>query len=111
LNLTVIDTQDISGVVFEDIVGDVLADGAVGSPLNPGANNVTVRLSLDDGNGVPDGADGVVATTSTDPAGAYSFTGLAPGTYFVAVDSQTVDGSTGYHPLGVPQNVVWAEQT
>ncbi|MGI9601211.1 MAG: beta strand repeat-containing protein, partial [Acidimicrobiales bacterium] len=37
-------TYSVSGTVFEDIVGDALADGTVGDPSNPGAAGVDVAL-------------------------------------------------------------------
>ncbi|NNL14909.1 MAG: cadherin-like domain-containing protein, partial [Acidimicrobiia bacterium] len=99
-NSTVVPAQGISGVVFEDIVGDVLNDGVIGDALNPGVAGVTVRLYRDtNANGMPDGADTLVSSQVTPVGGAYSFIGLAPATYYVAVDSTT---------LGAP---AWAEQT
>ncbi|MCP4246275.1 MAG: hypothetical protein GY778_04425, partial [bacterium] len=99
VNATVAAAQDISGVVFQDLVGDVLNDGIIGSPANAGVPGFTVRLYRDTNtNGVPDGGDALVSTQVTGAGGAYSFTGLAPATYYVAVDS------TSFLP-------VWPEQS
>jgi len=66
-------------------------DGRQNEPLTDGANGVSVRLHLDDGDGTPEtgGADPVVATSATADdlfgrPGYYRFDGLAPGLpYFV----------------------------
>ena len=66
-------------------------DGRQNEPLSDGANGVTARLHLDDGDGTAEtgGADPVVATTATADdiygrPGYYRFDGLAPGLpYFV----------------------------
>jgi uncharacterized repeat protein (TIGR01451 family) len=62
----------------------------------PGLNNVTVQLYLDnDNNKVFSAGDTLVATqvtaTANGNAGSYQFTGLAPGNYVVRVDSTDVD--------------------
>ncbi|MEM7575734.1 MAG: SdrD B-like domain-containing protein, partial [Bacteroidota bacterium] len=56
--------------VWEDFNGNGQQD-----PGEPGVSGVTVKLK--------DGAGVVIATTTTDASGYYSFTGLAPGTYSV----------------------------
>jgi len=58
------------------------------SPSEPGIANVTVTLYDDvDGDGVYDpGTDTLIATTTTDANGNYSFTGLPAGDYVVVVD-------------------------
>ncbi|MDX2436716.1 MAG: FG-GAP-like repeat-containing protein [Acidobacteriota bacterium] len=101
---------EISGTVFEDIVGDVLDDGAIGDANNPGAVGVDVYLYLDDGDSGLDAGDTLIggAPQPTNASGNYSFTGLADGDYFVVVDSKTV-GST-QDPLAVLTDI-WAEQT
>lgn len=53
---------------------DLNLDG-VQDPNEPGVAGVTVRLY--------DAADNLIATTSTDANGAYQFTGLTPGGYYV----------------------------
>jgi hypothetical protein len=78
----------IGGAVFEDRPALAIRSDFAGIP------NVTVKLYRDQ-----DGA--AVATTKTAPGGMYVFRGLAPGDYWVAVDSKTVGD--------VP--AAWAEQT
>jgi hypothetical protein len=100
----------ISGIVFEDIVGDVLADGVVGDANNPGVEGVDVYLYLDDGDANLDAGDTLVggAPTPTDASGNYSFSGLSDGDYFVVVDSKTV--ASTQDPAAVLTDI-WAEQT
>jgi uncharacterized repeat protein (TIGR01451 family) len=66
------------------------------SANEPGINNVTVQLYLDnDNNKVFSAGDTLVATqvtsTQNGNAGSYQFTGLAPGNYVVRADSTDVD--------------------
>ncbi len=100
----------ISGSVFEDIAGDLLTDGSIGGASNPGTQNVDVYLYLDDGDSNLDAGDTLVggAPTQTDISGAYAFTGLANGDYFVVVDSKSV--SPAQDPAAI-QTEIWAEQT
>ena len=77
----------IGGAVFEDRPALAIRSDFSGVP------NVTVKLWRDDGT--------AVATTKTVAGGMYVFRGLAPGTYWVAVDSKTVGTAPG----------AWAEQT
>ena len=63
--------------------------------------NATVQLYVDDGDGVIDAGDTLFATTTSDAAGLYSFTGLFSNTYYVVVDSKTLSAAPN----------VWAEQT
>ncbi len=99
-------TQNIVGVVLEDVNGDgSLSDGV-------GIENVTVRLFLDDGDGELSEDDTYVADTTTNAAGEYVFLGsdILPLDYFVVVDSKTIRPSQGLHdPAG--QSNIWAEQT
>ena len=72
----------ISGVAFYDKTGNGLTSDDIRLA------NVTVKLFHDGGNGYFDGGatggdDTLVGTTTTNASGAYSFTGLAAGTYFV----------------------------
>ena len=100
----------ISGTVFEDVVGDVLADGSIGGANNPGASNVDVYVYLDDGDGNLDAGDTLIgaAAVQTDANGDYSVSGLADGDYFVVVDSKTVPSS---QDPTANQTDIWAEQT
>ena len=68
--VTVVAAQDISGVVFQDTIGDVLNDGVIGDASNPGIAGVTVRLYRDTNtNGLPDGADVLISTQPTGVGG------------------------------------------
>jgi SdrD B-like domain/Right handed beta helix region len=69
----------LGGHVFNDIVGDGL------TPDDTPLAGVVVRLYLEsDHNSVLDSGDGApIATTTSDPNGLYTFTNLAPGTYYV----------------------------
>ena len=73
----------ISGTVFEDVSGDLLADGTIGGLSNPGLSGRTVRLFNSAGAQV-----GPTATTGS--SGAYQLNLDSPGTYYVAVDAPTV---------------------
>ena len=82
----------VSGTVFEDTAGNVLAGGeSIGDPNNPTVNGVDVWLYNDNGATAnqPDATDtlraGPIATAGS---GAYSFSGVPDGTYWVVVDSQ-----------------------
>jgi hypothetical protein len=110
LNLASDALHEISGTVFEDIAGDVLADGSIGDANNSGVEGVDVYLYLDDGDTGLDAGDTLIggAPTQTDTSGTYSFTGLSDGDYFLVVDSKTV-GST--QDPGAVQADIWAEQT
>ncbi|MDJ0960174.1 MAG: Ig-like domain-containing protein [Acidimicrobiia bacterium] len=90
----------ITGTVFEDINGDLLLDGSIGSVANPGAPGVDVHLY--------DGTNTLVQSVVTDAAGGYTFHGLADDTYTVRVDSRTVPSAQD--PAAV-QGDIWAVQT
>ncbi len=83
----------ISGTVFNDIVGDGLADGAIGSAANPGESGIAVYVFKDDGTTAnsPDGGDTAVtgSPVTTDASGDFTITGLNDGTFWVAVDSKS----------------------
>jgi hypothetical protein len=102
---TAVATIAISGTVYEDPNGDAnLADQIA-------ADNVTVILFRDGGDNQPDGGDDTfITTTTTAGGGAYSFGGLIPATYWVAVDSKTVPPNAVFNG-GFGQTDVWAEQT
>ena len=96
---------DISGSVLEDVNGD----GNIGDGV--GRGSATVSLYLDGGDGLADGVDDSVVTSSvTDGAGDYRFVDVPDGTYWVAVDSKTVSPSATFL-AGQGQSDVWAEQT
>ncbi len=80
--ITIAQPGTISGTKFLDTTGKGF--GGTNSPLG----GVPINLYNDtNNNGVLDGGDSLVATTTTSTVagqvGTYSFTGLAPGTYFV----------------------------
>ncbi len=78
---------EIGDFVWNDLDGDGIQDGG-----EPGIENVTLELYRDtNGNGSVDSGETLLATTSTDDAGAYLFEGLEPGDYVVVVtDDNTV---------------------
>jgi hypothetical protein len=86
----------ITGTVFHDLDGD---GDLAGATTFAGA---TVRLYMDDGDGVIEATDGLLLTTTTDPSGVYTFNGMPLATYYVVVDSRT---------LTLGPATVWAEQT
>jgi hypothetical protein len=103
-------THDISGTVFEDSTGNLLSGGeSIGDTDNPGASGVTVNLYQDGGDGLP-GGDTLIASTTTDANGDYTFSGLSDDTYFVVIDSTTITPSDGFNS-SFGQTDVWAEQT
>jgi hypothetical protein len=88
-------TGAIGNYVWVDENSDGLQDAG-----EPGIPNVAVELSVDTtGNGQP---DTVVATTVTDAAGGYLFSGLLPGLYFVDVFDGT-DATPNTLPAGLTQ--------
>ncbi len=102
-NVVAVGTGSIAGTVYEDVTGIGSLAGAVTS------SNVTVRLFRDNGDGAPGAGDTLVGTTTTS-AGNYTFSALTDATYWVAVDSKTIQPSAGLRG-GFGQGDVWAEQT
>jgi hypothetical protein len=94
----------LQGSVAEDVHAAGSIEGA--APVA----GVRVIAWRDDGNGVPDDADVRAGETRTDAAGRFSFDGLAPAVYWIAVDSLSVVPSGGMNP-GAAAESVWAEQT
>ncbi len=86
----------LGDLVWNDLDGDGVRDAG-----EPGLAGVTVFLDAN-GNGTPDGGE---PTQVTDGTGAYTFTGLAAGSYTVRVDTTTVPTglalSTHNQPLAV----------
>lgn len=92
--------QRLGNLVWSDLNDNALVDAG-----EPGIPDVTVELFADaNGNAALDpGADPLVSTTVSSSTGAYFFTGLSDGTYFVAVPAgqPALDGtrsSTGVFP-------------
>jgi hypothetical protein len=82
----------IGDYVWHDQNGDGLQTAG-----EPGINGVLVRLYQDEnGDGVIDAADAVVATQTTSGGGLYTFTSLAPGSYIVEIAQSNF---TGGQPL------------
>jgi len=88
----------IGDYVWNDADGDGLQDVDEGGDSQPdGINGVTLRLYRDDGDSVfePGADDLLTATQVTAGNGAYSFTLLPPGSYWVDVD-ETSPALAGY---------------
>ena len=84
--------NSIGDYVWNDINGNGLQDDGA----NRGLNTVTVRLYLDDGDGVyePGAGDALVGSQDTAGDGNYLFAGLASGDYWVDVDEGDLPGYT-----------------
>ncbi len=106
----------ISGTVFEDLSGDLFADGdhdinnASGDQL--AKHGVRLLLYRDGGDGSTDSNDTLIATTDTDTLenGRYTFSYLSDGRYYVIVDSTTMPPEHSFNPSSSIDDV-WAEQT
>lgn len=79
--------QMISGTIYNSATAALIA-------------NAKILLYKDDGNGLPDAADTFVESNTTNASGYYSF-GVLDGSYFVTVDSTTLDTDTS----------IWLEQS
>ncbi|MGI9608945.1 MAG: SdrD B-like domain-containing protein, partial [Acidimicrobiia bacterium] len=110
---------DCSTVSFSspDTVGNVGIDPSIvigldGSPViayrDEGSRDLKIFVA---GNGLPDASDTFISTTTTDGAGAYNFTSVADGTYWVAAESSGVSAGAGYNGPTYTQAGSWAEQT
>ena len=120
-NVTVVPAQTITGTVFEDVVGDALAVGALADADNPAVPGVTVSLYRDGGDGIPDGGDdgAPIATTATNASGQFTFGSLPSDLYWVTIDSLGVAPSAGLQNPTPQAGLItvtgtddtWAEQT
>ena len=90
-NFAEIVPSTISGTVFLDQNNNGIQNGA-----DAGINGVPVELL--------NNAGGVVATTTTDASGNYTFTGLAPGNYAVREPTQPNGTSNGITTAGLVPN-------
>ena len=93
-------TGSIGDLVFKDIGNDGTFNGTFNG-TDAGIAGITVNLYEDtNGNGVLDAAtDALVATTSTNGSGIYSFTGLATGiSYLVDVDETDPELAAAFNP-------------
>lgn len=88
-------TSSIGDLVFADLNGDGIQEAG-----ENGIPNVTINLYEDtNGNGAIDAEDVLIATTSTNASGLYSFTGLAAGLdYIAAVDTSDSDLASAFAP-------------
>ncbi|MBX7233293.1 MAG: hypothetical protein K1X65_02840 [Caldilineales bacterium] len=84
--------NSIGDYVWNDINGNGLQDDGA----NRGLNAVTVRLYVDDGDGVyePGAGDALVGSQDTAGDGNYLFAGLTSGDYWVDVDENDLIGYT-----------------
>ncbi|MEA2876326.1 MAG: hypothetical protein QOF14_1522 [Hyphomicrobiales bacterium] len=84
-NVTTLDTLAIGDLVFNDLN----FNGVYDAGIDAGINGVTLRLYADtNASGGLDAGDlQIGSTVTTAGGGLYSFTGLAPGDYIVAVES------------------------
>ncbi|MFP6659244.1 MAG: NosD domain-containing protein, partial [Pirellulales bacterium] len=97
----------IAGTNYEDRNGNGQRDSSDPSSgsFEPGLAGWTIRLYLDDGNGLLEpNADTLVDSATTDGSGAYSFTGVEPGQYLIAEVGQngyvqTFPASSGTHTV------------
>lgn len=103
-NTTVKEIKEIHGHIYEDFYPLGVNNGE-DKPIE----GVKVYLFKDDGNGVLDGGDNIVANTTTNSSGYYNFS-MLPGTYFVVVDSKTISTTRGLNS-GYTSDRIWAEQT
>ena len=97
-------TGTISGTIYNDVNGDAAVSGVEGVFAN-----ATVKLYLDNGDGIINAGDTLQATATTNASGVYTFSGVANGTYYVVVDSKTLTASGYNGAFGI--NDVWADQT
>jgi hypothetical protein len=104
-NVTASAGFNIDGTLYHDVDAD--SDVAEGGTLTYA--NGSVIMYLDDGDSVIDAGDGVLASTTSDGSGNYTFGVYPNGTYYVVVDSKTL-AAPGYIG-GFTINDVWAEQT
>ncbi len=82
------DQNIISGTVFYDPDGNGLLIGGSG---DDGVQNITVRLYVDvNGDGMVDGGDILVATTTTNTSGNYQFSVAADGDFVLEIDTSTL---------------------
>ncbi len=114
-NIIAAPTHRIEGTIFEDISGDLFADGdehinnASGDQVSK--NKVNVYLYKDNGNGQIDELDTLVDSADENSIGngKYHFD-VEDGDYFVIVDSKTFPAKHTYNS-NKSQGDVWAEQT
>ena len=101
----------ISGYIFEDIDSDLLANSqVVGDNKNPIFQSAEVYLFKDNGDGVANSNDLLVAKALTNNDGKYLFPASWGSVYWVAVNSKTLRSIAGFNSnYGIGD--VWADQT
>ncbi len=108
-NFTVAAARTIAGTIYDDVNADAAVSALEGVFANA-AN--AVKLFIDtDNDGALDATDALVATTSTNASGDYSFV-VTPGPitrYWVVVDSRQLGASAYNGAFGIGD--IWAEQT
>lgn len=106
-----------AGVIGDKVFEDLGNDGLFSDGIDTGIPNVTVWLYEDtDGDGIiTAGVDALVASTTSDTNGDYSFTGLAEGyDYLVKVDKNDTDIASYFankYGSGTPSMLSTAEVT
>jgi CSLREA domain-containing protein len=95
-------SSSISGRVFND----ANTDGAIAS--DSAIDSSQVYLFQDDGDGIANAADTLIASTTTDSNGAYTFSALAAGTYWTVIDSRSITAALN---SGQSSGDTWWEQT
>jgi len=92
--------------------GNVAEDVNAAGSIEKSRPLAGVRLIAwrDDGNGVPADDDVRAGETRTDATGQFSFNGLDPAVYWIAVDSLTIAPAAALSS-GAAAESVWAEQT
>ena len=90
-NFAEVVSSEISGTVFLDQNNNGVQNGA-----DNGLGSVTIQLF--------NASNALVATTTTNASGQYSFTGLSPGTYTVVEPTQPTGSSNGITTAGAVGN-------
>jgi hypothetical protein len=91
----------IGDLVWNDTPATGNGDGIFDPVTESGFGNVSVDLILDDGDGVWEVGEPIIASVDTGPNGRYSFTGVPAGSYLVRV-SDTWNVLEKYEPTIVP---------
>src|SRR4030095_6386256 len=99
-SVTTLDSLALGDVVWVDAAASFNGVFDAGE----GVDGVTLRLYADsNSSGGLDAGDALLATTTTAGGGLYSFTGLAPRDYIVAVESTNFDpGAPLYDAVSIP---------
>lgn len=93
----------IAGEVVEDPVASATRETALAVP------RARVLIYRDNGDGAPDDGDARAGETTTNDAGRFTFD-VPAGTYWIVVDSRSVQPWAGFNEGAIPASV-WATQT